>query len=666
MATEVMPSESTDASSPKSPQPSQATSTQSSTQAKAGLAKFEEPSVRSIIDAARKAPAPARGTIALSTLTGVTMWASFMPLNWSPLAWVCLVPLILLVRIERPTRKMYWCAFGGGLMFTISALQWMRLGDASMIPAWFALAAYMALYFPLFLLVTRIAVLRFKVPLTLAVPIVWTGTEYLRGTVMTGFAWYFLAHTQYRWTGLIQISDVVGAYGVSFVMSMMAACIALLIPSTWIKRLGLLPPTKLPDEFQHLPDEGIDPEEDHAKILRAKAWNVAVCLIVFASVLIYGEVRTRQAKFEHGPRIALIQGNFPSSLKHNTNEWPKMFQYHDALTGMAVAEQPDIIVWPETMFRWPLRVTEGELSDEQLLALVPGIENAEEEEKQQWTDSWKNDEVPKTLNNMSTQAGAAMIIGIDTLSASPSELNRYNSAVFVRPDTGVTDRYDKIHRVVFGEYIPLKDEIPWLHRLTPFSAGHGIQKGERFKVFDYNGYRMAPVICFEDTVPQLIHRLVRSSNQLDDGKKPLDCLINITNDGWFHDSAEIEQHLFTSVFRCVECRTPMVRAVNTGISAFIDGNGNVIEPDAFIDGERRRRKAEGKPARDSMKDANGTYHKSLNAALVSNIPLDNRSSLYVKHGDWFAGSTAFLAIFVGLCGFLPRRNQNITDSPSAS
>ena len=667
MATKVMPAEpNAEPSSEQSSEGTAAKNPQDATKAGTNTPLIAEPTVRSIIDAARKAPAKPFGALGLSVLTGVCTWASFMPLNWSPLAWLCLVPLILLVRIERRTQYMYRCVLIGGLTFTIPALSWMPAGDPSMFPAWIALATYMALYFPLFVALTRIAVHRFNMPLTLAVPIVWTGTEYLRATVMTGFAWYFLAHTQYRWISLIQISDIVGAYGVSFVITMMAACLALLVPNSWIKRFGLLPPTKLPDDFKHLPEEGIDPAEDAARIFRRNGWNVAICASIFAAVLVYGEIRKRQVEFEPGPRIALIQGNFPSSLKHDPSIWRKMFRYHDALTGMAVGEQPDVVVWPETMFRWPLRVMEGELTDDQLVKIAPGLPQAD---RVDWIQSWRSNQIPETLENMSLQSGAAMVIGIDTFYAKSDKLERFNSAAFIRPDLGLTGRYDKIHRVVFGEYIPLQKELPWLHNLTPFSANHGIQKGDSYQVFEHNGYRYSPVICFEDTVPHLVRDMIKKSNEIV-GQEPIDCLINVTNDGWFSDTAEIEQHLFTSVFRCVECRTPMVRAVNTGISAFIDGNGNIIEPDAFIDGERRpvvdsKRQAKKdvkpevtKPPRKSMKDPKtGEYHKSLNAALVSNVPLDKRSSLYVAHGDWFASSAAFCSILLGFCGFLPRKEE---------
>src|SRR5262245_36003552 len=164
-----------------------------------------------IINSARNAPAGARGALIAAGLSGLLLWGAFTPLDFGPLAWVALVPLLLLVRLERPVHRMYAMVFAGGLLFWVLSLQWMRLGHPVMYIAWVALALYLALYFPLFVALARVAVWRCHVPLTLAAPVVWVGLEMLRGYLMTGFSWYYLAHTQHRWTELIQISDLVGA-----------------------------------------------------------------------------------------------------------------------------------------------------------------------------------------------------------------------------------------------------------------------------------------------------------------------------------------------------------------------------------------------------------------------------------------------------------------------
>src|SRR5690606_5271133 len=136
-----------------------------------------------------------------------------------------------------------------------AAFQWMRLGHPTMYVAWIALAIYVACYFPVFVLLSRIAVHQFRVPLPVAAPVVWVGLEYIRAYLLTGFSWYYIGHTQYRWIELIQISDLTGAYGVSFIVVMMAACFACLLPNSLLIRLKLFP-MKLTADDQKLNEIG--------------------------------------------------------------------------------------------------------------------------------------------------------------------------------------------------------------------------------------------------------------------------------------------------------------------------------------------------------------------------------------------------------------------------
>ncbi len=593
-----------------------------------------EPTVKMIIASARSAPVrgPARGAWLLSLATGILLLMSFPPLDWGPLAWVAIVPLVLLVRIPTRTKWMYRAVYGGGFAFTIIALQWMRLASAPMYAAWLALAVYVAMYFPLFVALSRVAVHRFSIPLTVAVPVVWVGLEFARAYMLTGFSWYYLGHTQYRWVELIQISDVVGAYGVSFLVAMLAACLAGLLPVSLLSRLKLL----VPGEEQPLL---------HAErtSFSRRAISVAVCVAVFAAVLGYGFVRRGQANFVEGARVALVQANVTPSIKHDPTQDSrrKIFQTHQALTGMAVEKGPlDLVVWPESSYPDRLTTASPNLSDVELQRnLPPGV----------LAKNWRHSGVPKHLKSISRQAGAAMIIGLVTGTLDEDGLRAFNSAAFTRPDVGLTGRYDKMHRVIFGEYIPLVEELPWMASLSPMPVQFQLSAGKSASAFEYNGMRYAPVICFEDTVPHLMRGIAKSTADPETGK-PVDCFVNLTNDGWFHGSSELDQHLITAQFRCVETRTPMVRAVNTGISAIIDGDGAVVEPDDFIDGDGK--------GRNSMRDPKtGRYHKQLNAVIVSTVPLDDRRSFYVAWGDWFAGSCGLMAGFVFIGGLIPRRRR---------
>src|SRR5690606_13572958 len=132
-----------------------------------------------------------------------------------------------------------------------------------------------------------------------------------------------------------------------------SACLAGLIPTGVFTRLRLLP-----TEEQHQ-------SETYAVPLPRQRRDVAVCLTLLVATLIYGYIRRGQATFEAGPRVALIQGNYPASVKHDQHQWREIYKMHRYLTGQTVPHQPDLIVWPETMFRWPPFQYQPGMTDEQ-------------------------------------------------------------------------------------------------------------------------------------------------------------------------------------------------------------------------------------------------------------------------------------------------------------
>ncbi len=602
-----------------------------------------DPAVAKLIASARRAQqtitpqrsGSGRMAAVLSILGGLLAWASFAPLEMAPLAWLSPVPWLCLVRLERPTRRMSLAAYLGGVAYFLPAFQWMRLGDPTMYLAWWALAFYLAAYIPLGIGLMRIAVHRLHVPLVVTAPVVWVGLEYLRAHLFTGVAWYLLGHSQYRWLELIQISDLVGGYGVSFVMLASAAAIAGWIPTAWFLRSGLavMPETPADDpngapitERPAHPLDGVTP---------SAAWPIAVASLLVLVTLGYGVVRRSQAAFTPGPRVALIQGNFPASLRIPDRDFVPQYVTHMKLTGLAVREQPDLIVWPESMFRWPLASAPAEWTDEELQQRAPRVP----------PHFWRDPEVRETLSNEAQKTNAAMLFGLEAVELTETGLKQANAAQFVHPETGLGPRYDKRHLVPFGEYIPFKKQAPWLAAFTPYPADFGLTPGEHAVVCEYKQWRMTPVICFEDTVPHLVRGLVAAAEA--DGK-PLDLLVNLSNDGWFHGSSGLDQHLITAAFRAVECRTPLVRAVNTGISAVVDGDGAIREPELFIDGETQRPTSYRDPQ-------TGRWKRQLNAAVIQTVPLDHRSSFYVRTGDWFAMTCAASALFAALWSIWTRR-----------
>ena len=267
-----------------------------------------------------------------------------------------------------------------------------------------------------------------------------------------------------------------------------------------------------------------------------------------------------------GPRVALIQGNFPSSLKHDGSRFDEIYRLHVGLTSEAVRHQPDLIVWPETMFRWGVRTTDPDMSDEELQALHPGL-NVQE---------WRAAEsaARRELIELSEKTRADLIIGSDALDATPGKLAHYNSALLIdHAASSIAGRYDKMHRVPFGEYIPLADTFAGLQRLFPFAGEMGISAGRTAHVFHSGGRRLLPTICFEDTVPHLVRDMVKAAEK----EQPVDCLVNLTNDGWFGASSGPYQHFQQARIRAIEEGLPLVRVANTGISAVVDPVGRVIK-----------------------------------------------------------------------------------------
>jgi apolipoprotein N-acyltransferase len=264
-------------------------------------------------------------------------------------------------------------------------------------------------------------------------------------------------------------------------------------------------------------------------------------------------------------------------------------------------------------------------------------------------EPFRNAEVQKSLAGHSQGLGAALMIGLEALVADHNRTRVFNSAAFVRPDVGYVGRYDKIHRVVFGEYIPLKDLLPWLSELTPFGAGFGIDAGSDVRMFEYGGWRMSPLICFEDTVPGLVRRMAA---QRDANGGTCDLLVNLTNDGWFRGSSELDQHLITAAFRCVENRVPMVRSVNGGISAFIDGDGRIRDPGVIqvlqepLEGTRPQL-TDVQGLRDP---ATGAWRRQFSGIIHGQVPLDPRTAVYTRLGDWLPQLCVAVTVVLMLVG----------------
>jgi apolipoprotein N-acyltransferase len=226
----------------------------------------------------------------------------------------------------------------------------------------------------------------------------------------------------------------------------------------------------------------------------------------------------------------------------------------------------------------------------------------------------------------------ALLLGSDDV----EDLQVYNAA-FLFSDAGTrVQRYHKIHLVPFGEYIPLRHSFPIFALFAEKWVPGDFDAGEDYTVFQLtnDGIQVAPLICFEDTIGDLTRRFVG---------KGADLLVNVTNDGWFLQSAGSHQHLASAVFRCVENRRPMVRAANTGVSCFVNEFGRVTQI-----------------LRD---DTGSTFTEGVLTGEVG-VPQDRHLTFYTRHGELLAQLCAAIALVTAIVGVVWKRKSNATDAPA--
>jgi apolipoprotein N-acyltransferase len=548
-------------------------------------------------------PSPAKLYPLAGVASGLLLYACHFPLAWGWLGWFALVPLLCLVRTHLRGWKVYGSAWLGGLVFFWAALYWMSVADYRMVYTWAALATYCSLYVPLGIFLVRRLDRLTRLPLVLTLPVVWTALEFTRAHVLTGFAWYLLGYTQQSFLAVIQVSDLAGVYAVTFLVAAVNALI--------FEFLYARPAFR---RFFSLPEQ---PKWTARWALPVQAAGV-VALV--SGSLAYGVWRLGEAAFDPGPTVALVQGNLDQRIRNQASQGSEdapeqMWQHFDALSRQAAARQPrpDLIVWPETSYPYPW----GELADDfPAEGLPPGLIDFRQSIRQRLgkePENWRQLMVyginGRTIRWISAY-GTDVLIGVNSgVLTSPERQRRYNSAVLIQRGGRYAGRYDKIHRVPFGEYVPLRDWLPWMQTFAPYDFDYSIAVGEHLTRFPLGPYRFGVVICFEDTDPDLARQYAVAAH----GQPAADFLVNISNDGWFDGSSEHEEHLAICRFRAVEARRSVARAVNMGISAVIDGNGRVVELPA----------------------SSWAASKKMAAVLTAAVPLDRRTSVYARWGDWF-------------------------------
>lgn len=332
-------------------------------------------------------------------------------------------------------------------------------------------------------------------------------------------------------------------------------------------------------------------------------WQGEIVLPLVTVVVLFGlgMARTsRETAAANYLRVTVVQPSIPQSMIWSPGTDALRFQDLLALSQKALTNQTDLLLWPESA--------------------VPSLDEVTSQEISQFARSnhvW-------------------IILNSDDVEFHPDATNYFNSAFLVDPSGVCKQIYHKQRLVIFGEYVPLTGWLPFLKLLTPIVGGwtpgtNAVQfviRPDRFankeKIISVNGsaeppdrqeVKVSPLICFEDVFTGLARDAV-------DGDT--DFLVNLTNDGWFGHGAAQWQQAATAVFRAVENGVPLVRCANNGVSCLISATGLIQQVLA-----------------DSSGDIHGLGTMTVDVPLPDARPAP---TFYHRHGEWFAGSCAVLAI----------------------
>ena len=232
-------------------------------------------------------------------------------------------------------------------------------------------------------------------------------------------------------------------------------------------------------------------------------------------------------------QVALIQGNIPQDLKWRPgNQLNTVKTYRDLSLQTERAGASDLIVWPEAAM--PFYFQDGGPLAEAVAALP-------------------------------LETGASLLFGSPAYLRDPGGLRYLNSAFLLSPTAQLLGRSDKIHLVPFGEYVPLSGFLPFVNKLV---AGIGDYSPGKINPLPIQKQQLGVLVCYEVIFPELAREYVSQGSDL---------LVNITNDAWFGKSSAPWQHLAMARFRAIENRVWLVRAANTGISAFVAPSGKIID-----------------------------------------------------------------------------------------
>ncbi len=465
--------------------------------------------------------------LGLSLLAGILLFLSVPTYGLWPLMWIATVPELYVARVAGTPRRAFLYGWLTGTVANAGGFYWMdglleRFGHMPAIealPIMALLVGYQGLAFAFLSWGVRRASDRTRAPLVLLAPLVMVAVELLMPQIFP----YYLGFSQAFVPVLIQIADLTGPLGVTALMLTASGALADLLFS---------PSRRAPGAFR----------------------GVAIAGALLLLDLGYGALRMHQADARRAaaPKVktGLVQANVGILEKWDPVEFAHLLAIHQRASAELERAGAELVVWPESSYPYALPRT---------FAHDFGVEDA---------------------RMVRRGFDTPLLFGALTRTVGPPRTRAdrypYNTALMMDAAGNATGSYDKVFLMIFGEYIPFYDQIPWFTELVPeasnFSRG---SEPASFPLHTAAGdFKLGPLICYEDILPSFARRVAKLSPN---------AFVNITNDAWFGRTAEPYQHLALAVFRSVEHRLEMVRAVNTGVSAHIDAAGRVRAKTESVD-----------------------------------------------------------------------------------
>ena len=431
------------------------------------------------------------------------------------LAWIALVPLLLVIVRQPSPLKAFMLGWATGTVFFYGTCYWLtysmiHYGGLPTILAYLLLipgALVVGIFPGLFACLMALAIRRWGYFALLLAPIFWPALEWLRLSV-TGQLWNALGYSQAFHPSLITAAKWGGVYAVSFLIVTINSAIALLV----VRR--------------------------NQKTVTAA---IAMIFLVWCSLPLSEyfslAARTTIPRSDIPPlTVIAVQPNVPMTLVKTPAELEELRQRHFALSTKALntttTSYDKLTIWPES----PMNFTYA--SDKSLQDL---------------------------LARFSKDNHTALLL--NSLEPAPKD-GSYNSALLINEDGRLISQYDKIRLMPFGEYVPLPHWLPGASLISGLVGEFTPGTEYRLMPVGSHGYRAGVFICIESAYPWIARTMTNEG---------ADFLINISNDGYLGPTAVMRQHLANAIFRAVENDRPVVRVTNSGLSTLINPNGVVMD-----------------------------------------------------------------------------------------